>query len=146
MNINLQTAKGCEKGFENFKIKVKALKGTKPDPPAWQREIFDSSEKLKGELNQKVDAARDEAIAAIDNGIHNEEDKPKAADSFSKGQGGVGTFLNVVIRELNRVLHSVAEFLKGIWNQLSQAWETVKDCFKAAVKWIKKSLGFVNSH
>jgi hypothetical protein len=143
MNINLQTAERCQKGFENFKTKVESLKGTKPDPPAWQREIFDSSEKLKRDLEHDVDSARDKAIAAIDEGIHNEDDKHKAADSFSKGQGGVGTFLNVVIRELNRVLHSVVDFLKGVWHQLTQAWETVKDGFKAAANWIKKGLGFM---
>ncbi|KAK4866952.1 hypothetical protein LT330_007693 [Penicillium expansum] len=143
MNINLQTAEKCKEGFENFKTKVERLKGTRPDPPTWKSEIKDSGEILKSDLNEKVDAATNEAIATIDRGIDNEEDKHKAADSFSKGQGGVGTLLNVVIRELSRVLNSVAEFVRGIWNQLGQAWETVKDGFKAASNFIKKGLGFV---
>ncbi|KAI9035027.1 uncharacterized protein KD926_004701 [Aspergillus affinis] len=124
-DINQQCVATCEKDYNRFSEKVEKLKDDpSPTQANWQEAIWANAEQLKQESNEAIDNAANAAIAVI--GQLPEASRPAAANGFNAAFNIVIGFFKNIGEAIKRVAQAVVDFIKGIWNKLVSAYETVK--------------------
>ncbi|KAB8226784.1 uncharacterized protein BDW43DRAFT_317584 [Aspergillus alliaceus] len=79
---------------------------------------------MKDEACAAIDNAADQAIAIIEQ--LPAASRPAAANGFNTGFNIVLGFFKNIGETLKHVMQAVVDFVKGIWNKLVQAYNTVR--------------------
>ena len=135
--INANVAEDQEAGFKNLQTEIEKLKEEKPDESAWRVSL----NKKKAELQQKSKDAIEKSFTDAEEYISKlpKEQRAPAATVFEKGADLVSKAAEFVFGKIKEVISAIADFLRGIWDKVTLAFNSVKDFIFNTVGLIKGS-------
>lgn len=137
--INSDTVQAGQDQYKEFSSAVENLKNKTPDKAQWELDIDLAATETKKKSNQAIDdaaAGAKEVISKLPS-----EARQTAADGFLAGYRAVARFFQNVWTQIKVLAESVYQFLLGVWDKITSAWNTVTDAAKAAVSWIEGLFG-----
>lgn len=132
--MNEANAMENQYAFSDYKAETEALKGEK-DPETWKAKMNASKEKAKKKVNDAIDAAYDSAADLISELPENKQDA--AFDIFDWGQRFVMNAFDALVTEMKAMLNSIVNFIKNLWDDIINAWNTVKKAVSTAIEFIR---------
>ncbi|KAI0869642.1 hypothetical protein GGS24DRAFT_505563 [Hypoxylon argillaceum] len=134
-NFNTGAVDAGEQDYKEFSDKVERLKEEPADPQAWELKIKAAADAAKGKAEAAIDRSANDAINYI-KGLP-PVGRDIAGNIWAEGLTGVVTFFEEVYKGLQAVVAAIVDFFRGIWDQITNTWNTVKNAAKAAISFIK---------
>ncbi|KAI0429075.1 hypothetical protein F5Y09DRAFT_343083 [Xylaria sp. FL1042] len=139
-DLNIGTVNTGEQDYKDFSDEVEALKGQEPDEEKWKQTINDSAARATERATAAIEKVRVDALDYI--GRLPEATRQPASDLFAAGVDAVAAFFEKLYAGLKEVIQAVADFLKGIWDQITTAWNEVVAAAQAAIDFINGLFSF----
>ncbi|KAI1278246.1 hypothetical protein F5Y07DRAFT_406923 [Xylaria sp. FL0933] len=134
-NLNINTVETGKQDYKDFSDEVEYLKGQTPDEEAWQKIINDSAAGSKERAIAVIEQVRLDALRYI--GQLPESAREPASDLFATGLDAVAKFFEELYEGLKNIISAIADFFKGIWNQITSTWNVIKSAAEAAINFIR---------
>ncbi|KAI1355996.1 hypothetical protein F5Y01DRAFT_310181 [Xylaria sp. FL0043] len=134
-NLNINTVETGKHDYKDFSDEVEYLKGQTPDEEAWQKFINDSATRSKERTIAAIEQVRLDALSYI--GQLPESAREPASDLFATGLDAVAKFFEELYEGLKIIISAIADFFKGIWNQITNTWNVIKSAADAAINFIR---------
>ncbi|KAI0808574.1 hypothetical protein GGR55DRAFT_651975 [Xylaria sp. FL0064] len=139
-NLNIHTVKTGEQDYKDFSDEVESLKGQTPDEEAWKKTINDSAARSKERAIAAIEQVRLDALSYI--GQLPESTRQPASNLFATGLDAVANFFEELYEGLKVIINAIADFLKGIWSQITNTWNVIKSAAEAAINFIGSLFSF----
>ena len=135
--INIGTANEGDSQYVGYSEYTEGIKDDpNPNQADWEQRVKNKGSDVKTQMSQRVDEATELAIKVIKQLPSVAQDA--AADCYTTGLDVVMVFFNKVWECIQKVINAIAEFFKGVWTALTNAWTAVKGGFDAVISWFTR--------
>ncbi|KAI0902700.1 hypothetical protein F4824DRAFT_473879 [Ustulina deusta] len=139
-NLNVDTVNTGEQDYKDFSDEVESLKGQPPDEEGWKTTINNSATRSKERAIAAIEKVRLDALDYI--GQLPASTRQPASDLFATGLNAVAAFFEELYEGLKIIIDAIADFLRGIWTQITNTWNVIQSAASAAIDFIKGLFSF----